>query len=245
MRLGPSLIGAVVGGVIGVAAQIGFESSIGPEASWFAIIIGLLTGLGARAMAGEGIRKASIARAALAGIIGLAAIVGGSYAASEVVRKKNSDAYDSADSEPIKSDANADKGKDESTDDAKDADAASADDSNADDTAADEADKTDDSSAASDADAEDTGNAADDAESADATDKADDATDEDKADEPTEPAEKKAPPVVDLSKLNDGTPVNTELPPPSPLQYVFFGVGTLLAYELARGSDKKTTSEPS
>ncbi len=239
MRLGPSLIGAIVGGVIGVAAQIGFESSLGPEASWFAIIIGLLTGLGARAMAGDGIRKASIARAALAGIIGLGAIVGGSYAASEVVRNKNIDAYESADAAPIKSAATADKDKEESTDDAKDSDAASADDASADDTASDDADKTDEDKTdegdtASDADAEESGDASDDAGSTDP-----DSADEDQSDEPAEPAEKKTPVSVDLSKLNDGTPVNTELPPPSPLQYVFFGVGTLLAYELARGSDKK------
>jgi hypothetical protein len=96
MKLGPSLIGAIVGALVGVAAQIGLESSLGREATWFALVVGLLTGLGARLMAGGAIARASFIRAGLAALVALAGIFGASYASSELTRKKSVEAYKSS-----------------------------------------------------------------------------------------------------------------------------------------------------
>lgn len=96
MKLGPSLIGALVGALVGVAAQIGLESSLGRETVWFALVVGLLTGLGARLMAGGAIAKASFIRAGLAALVALAGIFGASYASSALTRKKSEEAYKAA-----------------------------------------------------------------------------------------------------------------------------------------------------
>ncbi len=220
MRLGPSLIGAIVGAVVGVAAQIGLESTMDREATWFAVVIGLLTGLGARMMAGDGIRATSYVRAGLAAIIGLAAIVAGSYAASEVVRKKNVDAYESA-SRVMPSDA-------ERASSEEQADAAPGDDE-----AAEGEDEVTDETESADEAAEDVDDSAE-----DATDEEGDAT-EDTADEGDDATETVAPgQPVDLAALEKARRGTPELPPPSPWQFAFFGIGTFLAYELARGGGK-------
>lgn len=103
MKLGPSLIGAIVGTLVGVAAQIGLESSMDREATWFALVVGLLTGLGARLMAGGAIAKASFIRAGLAALVALAGIFGASYASSELTRKKHVEASQAIPAPPVSS----------------------------------------------------------------------------------------------------------------------------------------------
>ncbi len=212
MRLGPSLIGAIVGAVVGVAAQIGLESAMGKESTWFAIVIGLLTGLGARAMAGESIHLTSYVRAALAALIGLAAIVGGSYAASEVVRKKNVDAYESATNSSLPSTVSV---ADDDEGDLGDADI--------------------------EVDAIEEEGAGDEAVEVDAV--VEDAVDDDAGDEAKVEADRDAIAArnarLDLAGIDEARRNKTELPPPSPWQFAFFGIGTFLAYELARGGSKK------
>jgi hypothetical protein len=76
MGLGPTLVGGIIGAVVGVALHLVVETSTDYEAPWFAIIIGALTGLGVsqanRSLAG----RVSYARGAVAAGIALAAIVG-------------------------------------------------------------------------------------------------------------------------------------------------------------------------
>lgn len=72
-----TLIGGIVGAVVGVAIHVALATGMFGEpieASWFAIITGLLTGLGVRqaTKAGAGV---SYARGAVAALIALAAIV--------------------------------------------------------------------------------------------------------------------------------------------------------------------------
>ena len=103
MKLGPSLIGAVVGAAVGVAAHLGVETVLNIEAGWFALVIGALTGFGARAMAGDAIKTANFLRAGLVAVIALAAIVGGTYAASTIVLNQNLAAYEEASAQPLPS----------------------------------------------------------------------------------------------------------------------------------------------
>jgi hypothetical protein len=241
MRIGPSFIGAIVGGVVGVAAQIGLESFVDREATWFAVVIGVLTGLGARAMAGDGIRTASYFRAGLAALVGLAAIVGGSYAASEVVRKKNMDAYESAPKAPTRSvDAEPDGASAESDletpaanerktggDEAEEAASAETGEADATDDTADNGPAVDDT-------AEDS---APDTDSADAT--ADQSSDQ-PADEEQDAA--RPAPTIDMTALEQAKRMPAERPAISPWQFAFFAIGTFLAYELARGGGKTAHS---
>jgi hypothetical protein len=59
------------------------------EAPWFAIVIGVLTGLGVRQANKAGIHHVSYARGAVSGIIALAAIVGSIYLVSVLMAKKD------------------------------------------------------------------------------------------------------------------------------------------------------------
>lgn len=231
MRLGPSLIGAIVGAVVGVAAQIGLESSMGKEANWFALVVGLLTGLGARSMAGDGIRVVSYVRAGLTALVALAAIVGGSYAASEMVRKQNIDAYESAPKPATSTPAVDERDDSEATegetvsDEAADAEAAETEEAASD--------------QESDADSAETEAAEADPTAAASEDAMDDAADTTEVDDQNEAfADTGAEQRLDLSAINRVNRQPAQLPPPSPWQFAFFGIGTFLAYELARGGTK-------
>jgi hypothetical protein len=77
--LGPTILGAVIGAAVGIAVHLvietgGFNHWQPKEASWFAIIIGLLTGVGVRQMNKHHMER-SYLRGAVSGIIALAAIV--------------------------------------------------------------------------------------------------------------------------------------------------------------------------
>lgn len=79
MRFGPTIVGGLVGAAIGVALHLALEVFGGIEAPWFAIIIGLLTGLFVRKFDKSCAGHVSYVRGALAGLIAMGAIVGSSY----------------------------------------------------------------------------------------------------------------------------------------------------------------------
>lgn len=240
MRLGPSLIGAVVGAAVGVAAHLGLESTMGAEVGWFALVIGVLTGFGARAMAGEAIRRTNFVRAGMSALIALGAIVGGSYAASEMTRKKNVEAYESAPAPPATVlDSEGDDEDEGDENDASSEEEQSA--SEEEDSAADEGDEsepTDEKEEEGDGEGEGEENATDTAdEEADSedSDTAQETVDTDNEEDTGE--DKPAPMPLDLSSYE-----NAEEPaelPMSPWQFAFIAIGTLLAYEIARGGGKE------
>lgn len=92
MGIGPSIIGAVVGALVGVAAQAGIELGMQKEASWMAIVIGLLAGVGAWKAAGASIHKISYLRGALAALIALGGIFGATQAISAAAVKRSASA---------------------------------------------------------------------------------------------------------------------------------------------------------
>lgn len=91
MGVGPTLLGGIVGAAVGVGLHTVLETGmLGKpiEASWFAIVIGLLTGLGVR-QANRTHMERSYLRGALSGIIALAAIYGSTVVIAEVMKKRD------------------------------------------------------------------------------------------------------------------------------------------------------------
>jgi hypothetical protein len=91
MGVGPTLLGGVVGAAVGVGLHTLLETGmLGKpiEASWFAIVIGLLTGLGVR-QANRTHMERSYLRGALSGLIALAAIYGSTVVIAEVMKKRD------------------------------------------------------------------------------------------------------------------------------------------------------------
>lgn len=88
--LTPALVGGVIGALVGVALQVALDTGMFGkrfEAPWFAVAIGVLTGLGVRQMNRHHMER-SYLRGALAGIIALVAIVASSFASREVMKRK-------------------------------------------------------------------------------------------------------------------------------------------------------------
>ncbi|MCO6045514.1 hypothetical protein NG895_16505 [Aeoliella sp. ICT_H6.2] len=232
MKLGPSLIGAIVGGLVAVAAQIGLESSLGKEAIWFALVSGLLTGFGARMMAGDGIRHGSFVRAALVAFVALAAIFGGSYISAEMTRKKASEAYES---KPTTSPV------DQQTEEEGAAATVEADEPAGDEDSTEPAPGEEETSTAEEAETEDADTeepAEEPAERGEADDAASDEAEtvaevEETEVEVTEPQDPQTLDAIAKYKAK-GIP-NQKL---DIWQLVFVVLGTLLAYELARGGGK-------
>lgn len=88
------LASAVVGGVIGAAVGVGLHAVLETSvlkspggASWFAIAIGLLTGIGVRMATGPHPDR-SYSRGAISGLIALAAIVASSFVVREVMKRR-------------------------------------------------------------------------------------------------------------------------------------------------------------
>ena len=86
--MGAALIGAIVGAAVGVGLHQFLEVGMGMEASWFFIIIGLLTGLGVR-QASKSHPGVSYLRGAIAGLVALGAIVGSIYLVSVLMAKRD------------------------------------------------------------------------------------------------------------------------------------------------------------
>ncbi|MCA9238264.1 MAG: hypothetical protein KDA44_22480 [Planctomycetales bacterium] len=75
--MGQTIIGGVIGALVGLAAYIGLEIGLESEYSWFAIVVGLLTGLGVRQLnTSAAMHHPSYLRGAISGLIALAAIAG-------------------------------------------------------------------------------------------------------------------------------------------------------------------------
>jgi hypothetical protein len=88
------LASAVVGGVIGAAVGVGLHAFLETSvlkspggAAWFAIAIGLLTGIGVRMATGPHPDR-SYSRGAVSGLIALAAIVASSFVIREVMKRR-------------------------------------------------------------------------------------------------------------------------------------------------------------
>jgi hypothetical protein len=91
MGVGPTLLGGIVGAAVGVGLHTLLETGmLGKpiEASWFAIVIGLLTGLGVR-QANRTHMERSYLRGAISGLIALAAIYGSTVVIAEVMKKRD------------------------------------------------------------------------------------------------------------------------------------------------------------
>jgi hypothetical protein len=89
---GPTLIGGLVGAAVGVGAHVVLETGLlgtrPYEAAWFAIVIGLLTGLGVR-WANKHHMERSYARGAISAFIALAAIVLSTFLISKVMSQRD------------------------------------------------------------------------------------------------------------------------------------------------------------
>jgi hypothetical protein len=88
------LASAIVGGVIGAAVGVGLHAVLETSvlkspggAAWFAIAIGLLTGIGVRMATGPHPDR-SYSRGAVSGLIALAAIVASSFVVREVMKRR-------------------------------------------------------------------------------------------------------------------------------------------------------------
>jgi hypothetical protein len=91
MGVGPTLLGGIVGAAVGVGLHTLLETGmLGKpiEASWFAIVIGLLTGLGVR-QANRTHMERSYLRGALSGLIALGAIYGSTVVIAEVAKRRD------------------------------------------------------------------------------------------------------------------------------------------------------------
>jgi hypothetical protein len=91
MGVGPTLLGGIVGAAVGVGLHTVLETGmLGKpiEASWFAIVIGLLTGLGVR-QANRTHMERSYLRGALSGLIALGAIYGSTVVIAEGAKRRD------------------------------------------------------------------------------------------------------------------------------------------------------------
>jgi hypothetical protein len=89
--LGPTIVGGVIGAAVGIAIHAFIETGAYAnkwhfEAPWFAIIIGLLTGIGVRQMNKHHMGR-SYLRGAISGAIALAAIVLSTLLISKVMER--------------------------------------------------------------------------------------------------------------------------------------------------------------
>jgi hypothetical protein len=89
---GPTLIGGIVGAAVGIGLHIVLETGVlgtpPYEAAWFAIAIGLLTGLGVR-WANKNHMERSYARGAASAFIALGAIVLSTFLISKVMASRD------------------------------------------------------------------------------------------------------------------------------------------------------------
>jgi hypothetical protein len=96
MGLGPTLVGGVIGALAGMVLHVIVESATDLEAPWFAVIIGLLTGLGVHQANKSLAGRVSYLRGAVAAAIALAAIVGSTPLISFVAKGREREAATAA-----------------------------------------------------------------------------------------------------------------------------------------------------
>lgn len=86
MQLGKALVGAVIGGAIGIALMVAAYFLFAADQAWLAIVVALCAGLGVRALvATKG--HASYARGAMTGILTIAAFVGAKFLIAELASR--------------------------------------------------------------------------------------------------------------------------------------------------------------
>jgi hypothetical protein len=90
VAVGPTLVGGLIGALVGMGLHLLVESTTGFEAPWFAIVIGVLTGLGVHQANKSLAGRVSYARGALAAVIALAAIVTSPQLIAKVAANKDS-----------------------------------------------------------------------------------------------------------------------------------------------------------
>ena len=88
MQLGRTLIGAIIGGAVGIGALIAIYFATKWDYAWLAIIVAVITGLGVRWMvATKG--HASYARGGITAVFALAAFVLGTMAVAELATRQS------------------------------------------------------------------------------------------------------------------------------------------------------------
>ena len=70
--MGPTLVGGIIGAAVGIGLHLIVEMTTGAEATWFAVVIGLLTGLGVHQANKSLAGRVSYLRGAVAAAIALA-----------------------------------------------------------------------------------------------------------------------------------------------------------------------------
>ena len=109
--LGPALVGGLIGAAIGIALDVVLETGMLTkrpyEASWFAIVIGVLTGMGVR-WANKHHMERSYARGAVSAAIALVAIVLSTYLISQVMSRRDAAAATTPITGKVVTDADAD-----------------------------------------------------------------------------------------------------------------------------------------
>jgi hypothetical protein len=88
MQLGKTLVGAIIGALLGVALLYGVHLAFRLDQFWLAIPVAILTGLGVR-MAVATTGHASYVRGALTAVLALAAYIGGMYVVAAVARTQS------------------------------------------------------------------------------------------------------------------------------------------------------------
>ena len=73
MNFGKALVGAILGGAIGIVAHAAIEYAIG-EASWLPVVMGLIIGICVRTADRSALATASYARGALAALVALGSV---------------------------------------------------------------------------------------------------------------------------------------------------------------------------
>jgi hypothetical protein len=88
MRLVKALVGGVIGGLLGAALIIGVEGFMLKEASWLALFVGVLTGLGVRIMGKTDRPGPCYLCGAIAAALTLIAFVGATMATTKILQAR-------------------------------------------------------------------------------------------------------------------------------------------------------------
>ena len=87
MQLGKTLVGAIIGGALGISALIAIYFATQIDQAWLAIVVAVLTGLGVRWMVSTK-GHASYARGGLTAILALVAFVVGTMLVAELATRQ-------------------------------------------------------------------------------------------------------------------------------------------------------------